>query len=1310
MVNGMKRPVVKPVPERLLKWSISMAVRRACLGLLLALISVGCGSSAPRESGNGVAVAAITFAQSNYATPQSAMTTVTITYNNAQTAGNLNVVAVGWNDATSTVSSVVDSKGNTYVRAVGPTVKAGFATQSIYYAKSIVAAAAGTNVVTVAFNQAAAFPDIRIGEYSGVDPVNPVDVTVASTGSSITTNSGSLTTTNANDLLVAANLVESLTISAGTGFTNRGITVPDGDILEDRTVTSVGTYSATANLNQAAQWVMQLVAFRALVTGGGTDAGVDSTDTAPPLEAAADVKESGADAGIDASQASVDASVDAAAEAAVDAGVDQSTGSSDASPDASGGMSIFPIAPSSLTATADSATQITLSWAAATCTIGTVSYSVESCAGGGCTNFAPIATTSATAYINTGLNQWTTYRYRVRATDGSGNFSAYSAIASALTPFADSQAPTAPTNVAATAPSSTQISVTWTASTDNNAVTGYLVERCVGPQCSSFTQLATIPGTTYTDSAVAASTSYSYRVRATDAANNLSAYSNVASATTPAGTQTAAPPAFIQANFSCPQAGVNSVPVTFDQPQSAGDLNVIIIGWNDDTSLVSSVTDTLGNVYSLAVGPTILSGSSGHMSQSIYYAPNVAAAGPAGNTVTVNFNTAAAFPDIRILEYSGIQPVSPLDVGAGAQGTSNVCSTPGIATTNSYDLLVAGNMITTQSNGAGVNFTKRLLTTPDGDVAEDRTVTSTGVYSATIDVGFGGWIAQVAAFKALATTQPPPADVTAPTTSITSPAGGATVSGIVNVAVSATDSESGVASVQLLVDEVEIVAPDTASPYSLAIDTRMFANGPHTLRALGWDNARNVGSSGSLTVTFSNASPGNPAASGIWEGTRSLPIVPVQVALLPSSKILMYDGQQHGADARVWDPALDSTTSSPAPTNIFCTGLNQMADGKIFIGGGHSGAHVGLTANNAFDPGTQTWSVLPDMVHPRWYTSVAMLPNGRLLEMSGEDACSGCFVTVPEIYDPVGNTWTQLTSSPFSFPYFPHLHILTDGRLLVSSTSEAPIQSQVLDFTTGQWSAVGGGSALDGGSAVMYAPNKILKFATSVDPDTPVRNSVKTAYVLDMNQSNPDWRQVTSMAFARTYQTGTVLPDGTVLVTGGGPTTAGTDVDNAILPAELWSPSGETFSTLASMHAARLYHSNALLMPDARVLVAGGGRFDESNAPTDQFSAEFFAPPYLFKGPRPMITSAPTTLQYGQAFTVQTPDAARIASVSLVRFGATTHTNSMGQRFVPLSFTTGTGSLSVTAPVNANSAPPGNYMLFLVDTNGVPSVAAIVHF
>ena len=220
-------------------------------------------------------VAPLAFVQVNFATPQAPQTTVAVTYTQAQTAGDLNVVVVGWNDSVAKINSVTDSKGNAYSLAVGPTVQSGTATQAIYYAKNIAAAAANSNTVTVTFNTGAAFPDIRVAEYSGIDTTTPVDVVAAAQGNGTPSNSGSVTTGNANDLLVGANLVQQTTTGPGSGYTSRVITTPDSDILEDSIVTTAGSRSATAPITGGA-WIMQMVAFRGAGSGAGTSPSVTS--------------------------------------------------------------------------------------------------------------------------------------------------------------------------------------------------------------------------------------------------------------------------------------------------------------------------------------------------------------------------------------------------------------------------------------------------------------------------------------------------------------------------------------------------------------------------------------------------------------------------------------------------------------------------------------------------------------------------------------------------------------------------------------------------------------------------------------------------------------------------------------------------------------------------------------------------------------------------------------------------------------------------------------------------------------------------
>src|SRR6266403_2241207 len=216
-----------------------------------------------------VAIGSNSFVQGNSgpSTIQSSNSSVAVSYLNPQTAGNLNIVVVGWGDTTSSISSITDTQGNTYTPAVGPTSTTGLQ-QSIYYAKNIIG---GSNKVTVTFNQAAAYPDVRVLEYSGADTTNPLDVTAGASGTWLTGNSGSATTTSANDLVFGAGMTFDIYNAAGSGYTNRVIT-NFGDIAEDKSVTSTGSYNATAAMRASAAWGMQMATFRASGQGSSNPA------------------------------------------------------------------------------------------------------------------------------------------------------------------------------------------------------------------------------------------------------------------------------------------------------------------------------------------------------------------------------------------------------------------------------------------------------------------------------------------------------------------------------------------------------------------------------------------------------------------------------------------------------------------------------------------------------------------------------------------------------------------------------------------------------------------------------------------------------------------------------------------------------------------------------------------------------------------------------------------------------------------------------------------------------------------------------
>ncbi|HYR87936.1 MAG TPA: LamG-like jellyroll fold domain-containing protein [Terriglobia bacterium] len=817
----------------------------------------------------------------------------------------------------------------------------------------------------------------------------------------------------------------------------------------------------------------------------------------------------------------------------------------------------------------------------------------------------------------------------------------------------DTTAPSVPTGLTASPISISQINLSWNSSSDNVGVAGYRVFR-------NGSQIAQVTGTSYSNTGLTPATSYSYTVAAYDAAANVSAQSSAVLATTLSditAPSTPANPALsvissTQINLSW-TASVDNVGVTGYRVFRDGSQIAQVTGTSySNTGLTPATTysytvaayDAAGNVSaqsSAIVGTT----------QSVdTTAPSV----PTGLTATgvspsqINLSWTASTDNVGVVGYRVFR-----DTVQVATSTATSYVNPGLAASTTYTYTVA---------------------------AFDAAGNVSGQSS-----------------PAAATTQA--LDTTPPTLSLTSPVAGA-VSGAVVVSAAASDNVA-VTGVQFKLDGANLQAEDTTSPYSISWDTTTSANGPHAITAVARDAAGNTATSVAVPVTVSNTNPNDPSIVGQWTGPYTWPVVAVHMSLLQTGKVLAWDDS--AGSAVVWNPATGAFSPVPIADNLFCSGHVETADGKVFVVGGHANFDIGLTSINVFDPTTESWSQKAPMSFARWYGTGTTLGDGRVLATLGTINCKTCIAGTPEVYNPVTNSWTTVAGANLPFtPYYGHMFVLPNGKLFAAAASENNIVSRMLDLQAQTWSTVGA-TAIDGTASVMYQPGKIMKSGGAWDDN--VGTPSDRAYVIDMTQPSPTWRQVASMAFSRVTHNQTLLPDGNVLTTGGSNNSNVALVSASVYDAEMWSPTTETWKTMAKMQVQRVYHSTAILLPDGRVLSAGSGRFPGG---LDQTSAEIYSPPYLFKGPRPAIGSAPGTIQYAGSFFVGTPDGPSISSVSLIRLGSVTHAFDENQRFVNLTFQQASGGLTIQAPPDGNYAPPGFYMLFLVNSTRVPSIASFV--
>jgi Domain of unknown function (DUF1929)/Legume lectin domain/Glyoxal oxidase N-terminus/Chitobiase/beta-hexosaminidase C-terminal domain/PKD domain len=470
-----------------------------------------------------------------------------------------------------------------------------------------------------------------------------------------------------------------------------------------------------------------------------------------------------------------------------------------------------------------------------------------------------------------------------------------------------------------------------------------------------------------------------------------------------------------------------------------------------------------------------------------------------------------------------------------------------------------------------------------------------------------------------------------------------------------------------------------------------------------------------VLTLFTPAAMSQANVQGQWQTLPyTMPFNPVHAGLLNNGKVLIVSGSGNvpantDFESVLWDPQAGTLTTQKLEWDMFCNGMVFLPDGRAFIDGGtlQYEPFFGQSRMAMYDATTNVFTTGQSMAHGRWYPTATVLSDGRVMVFSGTNE-TGSTNTAVEIYT-VGSGWSVPTSAPWTPPLYPRLHLLPNGNVFYSGSTTT---SSIFNPTTNAWTTNVAVTNFSGtrtyGSSVLLP----LIPANGYKPKVMILGggnpATATTEIIDLSVATPKWVFGPNMSAPRIEMNATLLPTGKVLASGG--SLNDEDLTTAALGADLYDPNTNMFTSAGTEAFARLYHSVSLLMPDATVLVAGGN----PQRGTFEPHMEIYSPAYLFNpdgssATRPTITSVSTpVVGYNSDFSVQTPDAASISTVVLMKNGAVTHAFNMDQRYVGLSFTAGSGVLNVTGPPNGSIAPPGYYMLFLVNNAGVPSVAKIV--
>jgi fibronectin type 3 domain-containing protein len=503
-------------------------------------------------------------------------------------------------------------------------------------------------------------------------------------------------------------------------------------------------------------------------------------------------------------------------------------------------------------------------------------------------------------------------------------------------------------------------------------------------------------------------------------------------------------------------------------------------------------------------------------------------------------------------------------------------------------------------------------------------------------------------------------------------------------------------------------------------------------------------------------------ASGSWSVGQPTTVVAIHAALLPSGKVFYLAGSGYRRDvpngpfeARILDPETGTEKSFNQPHDLFCIGITSLPNGNILLGGGTQmydtnpenciGEWRGLKVIYEVNWTSDTVEHVADMAHGRWYPTLLSLEDGKVMIVNGLDEY-GAYNLLVEIYDPVTKTSTIKydpnrsaqykvgtnnlgTSTEMNMAscvpgantpvyggtgqgsvpnigYYPKMNLLTNGNVLNCGGQD---QLRIWNPATGVWSNLPKMSTARHYGCSFLLPlhndaNERGKVMVVGGSSTSSASATSTVQIIDFDAgtyTSPVLRLTSPLSFARKMQAPVILPDGKCAVFGGSSQLN----TNPVHQPEMFDPVTETWQVLPTASIDRVYHQVSILLKDGRVWTAGS----TVRSNVAELRTEVFSPPYLFQGPRPLITNTPTVGDYNNTITIPTNDPEGVQSVSLVRLMTTTHHYEANQRFVWLQILQrNTNNVVVKAPVNSRIAPPGYYMLHILNSSQVPSIAQII--